>query len=82
MNDRGRDDDTIDLRDDDRLRHELVTSVVVTKMALASLRGQWQDFTAEERDRLLAMAEDRCLHLEGLIRNLLDQSPKAQRPSS
>jgi hypothetical protein len=79
---RDRDNDTIDLREGDLLRHELVTSVVITKMALASLRGQWDDFSAAERDHLLKMAEERCLHLEHIVRALLDPEEQVQRPSS
>ena len=54
--------------------HDLRTPLAGIKAAVSSLRQRDVEWSADERDELLATIEESTDHLEGVVRNLLDAS--------
>jgi K+-sensing histidine kinase KdpD len=57
------------------MAHGLLTSMSVVAGSLGLLREAWDDIDAEERDTLLAKAEEQALHVGAVLNDLVRGLP-------
>ena len=57
------------------MAHGLLTSMSVVTASLGLLRDAWEDFDADEREKLLAKAEQQALHVGAVLTDLVRGLP-------
>ena len=57
------------------MAHGLLTSMSVVTASLGLLRDAWEDFDADERETLLAKAEQQALHVGAVLTDLVRGLP-------
>ena len=57
------------------MAHGLLTSMSVVTASLGLLREAWEEFDADEREKLLAKAEQQALHVGAVLTDLVRGLP-------
>jgi K+-sensing histidine kinase KdpD len=57
------------------MAHGLLTSMSVVTATIGLLRDAWEDFDADEREALLAKAEEQSLHVGAVLTDLVRGLP-------